>query len=78
MYLDYAEVQAERRQPIYMKDWAQKLDAVLQFNEREILKGFGTVSMEVARQLSLNEYQYFKDSAFWFRQLHSVISHNIG
>ena len=59
MYLDYAEVQAERKQPIYMKDWVQKLDAFLQFNEREILTGSGQVSMEVAKKLALEEYVKF-------------------
>lgn len=59
MYLDYAEVQAERKQPIYMKDWVQKLDAFLQFNEREILTGSGQVSMEVAKKLALEEYETF-------------------
>ena len=59
MYLDYAELQAERRQPIYMKDWVQKLDAFLQFNEREILTGAGAVSMEIAKRLALEEYEKF-------------------
>jgi hypothetical protein len=59
MYLDYAETQAERRQPIYMKDWVQKLDAFLKFNEREILTDSGQVSMEVARRLALGEYEKF-------------------
>ena len=59
MYLDYAEVQAERKQLIYMKDWVQKLDAFLQFNEREILTGSGQVSMEVAKKLALEEYETF-------------------
>ena len=59
MYLDYAEVQTERKQPIYMKDWARKLDAFLQFNEREILEDSGRVSMEVAKKLALEEYTKF-------------------
>jgi len=59
MYLDEAEVKAERKQPIYMKDWVQKLDAFLQFNEREILTGSGQVSMEVAKKLALEEYVKF-------------------
>jgi hypothetical protein len=59
MYLDYAETQAERKQPIYMKDWVQKLDAFLKFNEREILTDSGRVSMEVARRLALGEYEKF-------------------
>lgn len=59
MYLDYAEVQAERKQPIYMKDWVQKLDAFLQFNEREILTGSGQVSMEVAKKLPSKSMRRF-------------------
>lgn len=59
MYLDYAEMQAERRQPLYMRDWKEKLDAFLQFNERDILEHAGRVSMEVARQLALDEYDRF-------------------
>ena len=37
MYLDYAEDQAERHIPMTMTDWAGKLNAFLQFNERDIL-----------------------------------------
>lgn len=37
MYLDYAEDQARRGRPLYMKDWRTKLDAFLQFNDRNIL-----------------------------------------
>lgn len=59
MYLDYAESQAERRQPMYMRDWKVKLDAFLQFNEREVLKDSGRISMEVAKQLAIKEYEQF-------------------
>ena len=40
MYLDYAETQAERNIPMSMEDWSGKLNAFLQFNEKEILNGF--------------------------------------
>jgi hypothetical protein len=59
MYLDYAEDQARRRQPLYMADWRIKLDAFLQFNEREILQNAGNVSMEVAKRLAESEYDKF-------------------
>lgn len=59
MYLDYAEDQAERHQPMYMGDWAQKLDAFLQFNGREVLRDAGRVSAEVAKVLALSEYKKF-------------------
>jgi hypothetical protein len=60
MYLDYAEEQTERRQPLYMRDWRAKLDAFLAFNEREILTDAGRVSMEVAQKLALDEYKKFE------------------
>jgi hypothetical protein len=59
MYLDYAEMQAERKQPVYMKEWKEKLDAFLRFNEQEILNDKGTVSMEIAQALALEEYEKF-------------------
>jgi hypothetical protein len=37
MYLDYGEDQANRKIPMTMQDWESKLNAFLQFNEREIL-----------------------------------------
>jgi hypothetical protein len=60
MYLDYAEEQAERRRPLYMRDWRAKLDAFLAFNEREILKDGGRISAEVAQRLAIDEYQKFE------------------
>lgn len=60
MYLDYAEEQAERRKPLYMRDWREKLDGFLQFNERDILKNAGRVSAEVAQKLALAQYEKFE------------------
>lgn len=59
MYLDYAEDQARRRKLLYMRDWRDKLDAFLQFNEREILTGAGRVAKEVADRLALERYEQF-------------------
>jgi hypothetical protein len=42
-----------------MADWRRKLDAFLQFNEREILQNAGIVSMEVAKRLAEAEYDKF-------------------
>lgn len=59
MYLDYAEDQAERRNPMYMKDWEEKLNAFLKFNERDILTGAGSISHEIAKELAEKEYEKF-------------------
>lgn len=60
MYLDYAENQAERQRPMYMKDWIEKLDAFLKFNDYEILTNLGKVSAEVAKVLALKEYEKYR------------------
>lgn len=59
MWLDYAEDQASRRKPVYMKDWREKLDAFLQFNQRAVLAHSGRISMEEAKRLALEQYQIF-------------------
>jgi hypothetical protein len=48
MYLDFAEIQAERQIPMKMQDWAKRLDAFLQFNQYDVLNNLGKVS--AARQ----------------------------
>ncbi len=60
MYLDYAEIQAMKGVVMYMKDWIQKLDAFLQFNENAVLKHLGKVSHEVAMALAESEYEKFR------------------
>ncbi|MBS1577037.1 MAG: virulence RhuM family protein [Bacteroidetes bacterium] len=60
MYLDYAENQANKAAVMYMKDWVQKLDAFLQFNEEAILKNTGTVTHEVALALAEKEFEKYR------------------
>lgn len=60
MYLDYAELQAVRNKPMYMKDWIEKLNAFLKFSEYEILINSGKISHEVALALASKEYERFK------------------
>jgi len=60
MYLDFAEFQASKWKLMYMKDWAIKLDAFLQFNEEEILQWNWKVSKEIAIALAEKEYDKYK------------------
>ena len=60
MYLDYAELQAKNQRIMYMKDWVKKLDAFLQFNEKEILTNSGKVTAEIARSIAESEYEKFR------------------
>ena len=60
MYLDYAEMQAQKGVVMYMEDWVEKLDAFLQFNEKEILQDSGKISHEVAVALAESEYEKYR------------------
>jgi len=60
MYLDYAEDQAERNIPMTMKDWSQKLNAFLQFNERDILQNAGKVTAVIAKEFAISEFEKYK------------------
>ncbi|MDY6330334.1 MAG: virulence RhuM family protein [Fibrobacter sp.] len=60
MYLDYAERQAKRGQVMYMKDWVQKLNAFLQFNEEDVLQDKGKVTHEIAKAFAENEFEKFR------------------
>jgi hypothetical protein len=60
MYLDYAELQASNRKIMTMKDWIEKLNAFLAFNEKEILNNLGKVSAEIAKAFAESEYEKFR------------------
>lgn len=60
MYLDYAENQALKGVVMYMKDWVEKLDSFLKFNEEEILNHPGKVSHEIAITLAENEFEKYR------------------
>lgn len=59
IYLDYAEDQARRRQTMTMAAWVAKLDAVLEFNDRAVLKHAGKVRKEVAERLALQHFEQY-------------------
>jgi hypothetical protein len=60
MYLDYAEMQAQKGIVMYMKDWVAKLDAFLRFNEEDILQDNGKVGHDVAIALAEKEYEKYR------------------
>jgi len=60
MYLDYWEDQAKRKIPLTMEDWAKKLDAFLQFNEREILSWSWKVTAEIAKSFAESEFEKYR------------------
>ena len=56
-YLVFAEGQAMRRIPMYMKHWIDKLNGFLSLNDRDILEDTGRISHEMAKQLAEAEYE---------------------
>ena len=60
MYLDYAENKANKGIVMYMKDWIEKLDAFLKFNEEAILEHSGKVAHEIALTLAEKEFEKYR------------------
>lgn len=60
LYLDYAELQAERHIPMSMEDWARRLDGFLEFNGTEILMGAGKISEEQAKLHAETEFEKYR------------------
>jgi hypothetical protein len=61
MYLDFAELQALNGKPMYMRDWAKKLDEFLRTSERDILIHSGTVSHAKALEKARQEYEIYRE-----------------
>ncbi|ARC42388.1 virulence RhuM family protein [Citrobacter sp. BNK-39] len=61
MWLDFAEDQARRRQQVFLRDWQDKLDQFLQFNDRDVLQGPGKISKKMADDKAQAEYSQFAE-----------------
>lgn len=59
-YLAFAETMAQQQNPMYMKDWADKLDSILQLNGKELLTHAGKITHKEALDKSGSEYKIFK------------------
>ena len=51
MWLDFAEDQSKRKKQVFLRDWQEKLDQFLQFNDRNVLQGAGTISKKLADEI---------------------------
>lgn len=61
MWLDFAEDQARCRQQVFLRNWQDKLDQFLQFNDREVLQDAGKVSKKMADEKAQAEYSQFAE-----------------
>ena len=60
-YLDFAERQAEREQPMTMKDWANHLDRILTMSGEQMLQDAGSVSHQQAVEKATGEYKKYQE-----------------
>ncbi len=61
-YLIFAQGQAQRRVPMYMRNWIEKLNGFLTLNDREILNNAGSISHELGKANAEREYEKFKEN----------------
>jgi len=61
-YLIFAQGQAQRRVPMYMNNWIEKLNGFLTLNDREILNNAGTISHELGKENAEREYKKFRET----------------
>jgi hypothetical protein len=60
-YLAFAETMAQQHKPMYMADWINKLDEILQLNGRDLLTHAGKISHEMALQKSNLEFEKYQE-----------------
>lgn len=60
IYLDFAELQALNRKPMYMRDWITKLDEFLKVSDRDVLTHAGRISHDEAIEKAHAEYAAYR------------------
>ncbi len=60
MYLEFADLQALNRKPMYMRDWVKKLDDFISISDFEVLTHKGSVSRKAALAKASIEYEKYK------------------
>lgn len=71
-YLSFAEAQAQAHRPMYMKDWIENLDLILQMNRKDILTGAGRISAELAKKKVRQVYLEYKEKQKHLQKIESL------
>ncbi|MFA5688319.1 MAG: virulence RhuM family protein [Kiritimatiellales bacterium] len=66
-YLAFAEAMAQQQTPMYMQDWIERLNVIIQLNGRELLTHAGKISHEAAMDKSAVEYGKYKEQLRLFQ-----------
>jgi len=72
LFLAFAETMAMQQTPMYMKDWAERLDMVISMNGRELLNHAGKISHDKAKEKSSNVYLKYKENKKQLQKLESL------
>lgn len=71
-YLSFAEAQAQAHRPMYMEDWIENLDLILQMNRKEILTGAGRISAELAKKKVHKIFVEYKEKQKHIQKIESL------
>lgn len=61
-YFDFAEIQAMRKNPMYMNDYIKHLDSILASTGEKLLEGSGGISHAQAMKKAKEEYQKYQET----------------
>ncbi|DAB28749.1 MAG: hydroxyacid dehydrogenase [Sulfurimonas sp. RIFOXYD12_FULL_33_39] len=61
IFLETAEFRAKNRQDITMDFWKKNIDRIIEFNDKEVLKGHGSVSNEQMKKMVESVYETFDE-----------------
>lgn len=62
VFLETAELRAKNKQDITMSFWKENVDRIIEFNDKELLKGFGSISKEQMQRMVEKVYMTFDDN----------------
>ncbi|MDP8052757.1 virulence RhuM family protein [Pasteurella atlantica] len=74
-YLAFAETMAQQQTPMYMKDWIERLDIILQLNGRELLDNAGKISQQLAKEkahIELEKYHQTQKQIEYQQSLNEI------
>ena len=61
-YFDFAEIQAMKKRPMYMKDYINQLDNILSSTDEKVLEGAGHISHKNALEKAKQEYRKYQNN----------------
>jgi len=59
VFLETAELRAKNRQDITMDFWQSNIDRIIEFNDKKLLKGYGSISHEQMKNMVTKVYEIF-------------------